>query len=70
MELTIPSPKSDPFRKGIKLRIAASNDSACPVHAMQQFLDLETHWGQHSPLFCIRESSQQAFNREYVVQRL
>ena len=70
MELTIPSSKTDPFRKGIKLTIAASNDSACPVHAMQQFLDLDTHRGQHSPLFCIGQSSQQAFTREYVVQRL
>ena len=70
MKLTIPSSKTDPFRRGIKLPIAASDDSGCPVHAMQQFLDLDTHRGQHSPLFCIGQSSQQAFTRDYVMQRL
>ena len=70
MELTIPSSKIAPFRRGIKLIIATRNDSACPVHARQQFLDLDTHRGQHSPLFCIGQSSQQAFTREHVVQRL
>ena len=67
MELTIPSSKTDPFRRGIKLTITASNDSACPVHPIQQILDLNTYWCQHSPLFCIGHGSQQAFTREYVV---
>ena len=70
MELTIPSSKTDPFRRGIKLTIAATNDNASPLHAMQQFLDLDTHQGQHSSLFCIGKSSHKAFTREYVVQRL
>jgi len=70
MELTIPSSKTDPFRKRIKLAIAASNDSACPLYAMQQFLDLDTNWPQHAPLFCIGQHKQQAFTREYVVQKL
>jgi len=53
MELTIPSSKTDPFRKEIKLTITVSNDSACPVYAMQQFRDLDTNLPQHAPLFCI-----------------
>ena len=69
MELTIPLSKTDPFRRGIKLTIAASKNRACPVHAMQQFLDLDIHRGQHSPLFRIGQSSQQTFTHEYVVQR-
>jgi len=34
MELTIPASKTDPFRKGITLTIAASGDPACPVNSM------------------------------------
>ena len=57
MELTVPSSKTDPFRTGIKLTIVASNECTCPVHAMQQFLDLDIHRGQHPSLFCIGQSS-------------
>jgi len=70
MELTIPSSKTDPFRRGIIVTIAASNYSAGPVHAMRPFLNIDTHRAQHAPLFCIGQSGQQAFTREYVVQRL
>jgi len=38
MEVTLPISKTDPFRKGIQLTIAASQDPACPVHAMKRFL--------------------------------
>jgi len=70
MELTIPSSKTDPFKKGIKLTIAASNYSACPAYAMQEFLDLDTHPPQHAPLFCIGQHKQQAFTQKYVVHKL
>ena len=35
MELTLPSSKTDPFRKGVKLTIVRSHDTACPVRAME-----------------------------------
>ena len=40
MQLILPSSKTDPFRKGIKLIIAATNDLRCPVYAMQEFLTI------------------------------
>jgi len=42
IELTLPSSKTDPFRKGIKLTIAASLDNACPVRAMEEYLARDT----------------------------
>ena len=36
LELTLPASKTDPFRQGITLTIAASNDDACPVRALRQ----------------------------------
>jgi len=72
MEVTLPASKTDPFRKGIGLTISASEDDACPVKAMRQFLAVDTHrpGAAHSPLFCIGQLEQQAFTREYLVQRL
>jgi len=70
MELTIPSWETDPFRNEIKPTIAASNDSACPVYAMQQFRDLDTNLPQHAPLFCIGQHKQEEFTRAYLVQKL
>ena len=35
MELTVPASKTDPFRKGITLTIAASTDAGCPINAMK-----------------------------------
>jgi len=70
IELILPSSKTDPFRKGITLTIAASNDAACPIHAIQHFFSLDTHHPPHSTLFCHGRVEQQAFTREYVVQQL
>ena len=70
MELTLPSSKTDPFRKGIKLTIAASNDQGCPVASMKNLLALDTHWHHLSPLFCIGHQEHLPFTREYVVDRL
>jgi len=70
MEVTLPALKTDPFRKGITLTISASQDDACPVKAMRQFLAIDTHSPAHCPLFCFGQLEQQAFTREYVVQRL
>lgn len=70
MEVTLPSSKTDPFRKGIKLSIAASNDTGCPVEAMRRLLRVDTHRHPLSPLFCIGRHEQLAFTREYVVAKL
>ena len=43
MEVVLPSSKTDPFRKGITLVIAATNDTGCPVHAMKAFQAIDTH---------------------------
>lgn len=70
MELSLPSSKTDPFRKGIRLTIAATYDAGCPVKAMQQLLTIDTHRPSHAPLFCIGKDIQSALTREYIVQRL
>lgn len=58
MEVTLPASKTDPFRKGINLTIAATYDNACPVSAMKQYLARDTHRALHEPLFCIGRYEQ------------
>jgi len=41
MELTLPASKTDPFRKGIKLTIAATQDEGCPVEAMKRLQEID-----------------------------
>ena len=43
LELTLPASKTDPFRHGIRLLIAASNDEACPVAAITRLTLIDTH---------------------------
>ena len=70
MELTLPSSKTDPFRRGIKLTIAASHDEACAVQAMKGLQATDTHRPQWAPLFCIGKAEQLPFTWEHVVQKL
>ena len=70
MELTLPASKTDPFRKGITLAIASTQDPRCPVEAMRQLLHTDSHRPHSAPLFCIGEHDQRAFTREYVVTQL
>ena len=70
LELNLPSSKTDPFREGIKLTIAASYDNGCPVRAMRVFLANDTHRPQSAPLFRIGKETQLAFSREYVFRTL
>jgi len=70
IELTLPSSKTDPFRKGIKLTIAASLDNPCPVCAMEEYLTRDTHRPYQAPLFCIGSLEQEAFAREYDIHKL
>jgi len=70
IELTLPASKTDPFRQGIQLIIAASQDEACPVSAMKQLFAVDTHRPIRAPLFCLGRAEQHPFTREYVVQKL
>ena len=70
MEVTLPSSKTDPFRKSIKLSIAASNDTGCQVEVMRRLLRVDTHRHPLTPLFCNGRHEQRAFTREYVVAKL
>ena len=70
MELTLPSSKTDHFRRGIKLTIAAFHDEACAVQAMKGLQATDTHRLQWAPLFCIGRAEQLPFAREHVVQKL
>ena len=70
MEVTLPSSKTDPFRKGIKLTIAASHDQGCPVSAIRRFFSIDNHRPSQAPLFCIGIQEQLPFTREYIVNKL
>lgn len=70
MELTLPASKTDSFRKGKTLTIAASSDIACPVQAMKRLQATDHHRSPASPLFCLGRHQQQALTREHVVKSL
>lgn len=65
MELTLPAFKTDPFRRGITLSIAAATDNACPVRSLR---NLFTRFPAElsSPLFY----PDKAFTRQYVIATL
>jgi len=64
MEINLPAPKIDPFRHGIQLIIASSNDASCHVTAMKQLIRIDTHRPPHAPLFCIGKRKEQPFTRD------
>ena len=64
LELTLPASKTDPFRQGITLTIAASGDEACPVEAIRQLFKWEAP--SNSPLF----QWDNAFTRQLVTNKL
>lgn len=70
IKLTLLASKTDPFRHGIELTIAASNDLGCPVRAMKRFARIDTHRPQLAPLFCVGRDEQRPLTREYVVHKL
>ena len=49
MSLSIKASKTDPFRHGVTVRIAATFDKLCPVGAMRNYLAL--HDSRNGPLF-------------------
>jgi len=70
LELNLPASKKDPFRHGIRLLIAATNDEACPVAAITRLTLIDTHRPPSASLLCIGRGEQLAFSREYVLQQL
>ena len=74
--LTLPASKTDPFRRGITLTIAATGDEACAVSVLYRLLD---KWpvATHSPLFSnihlthnMTSRCFAAFDRTYVLNKL
>ena len=68
--LNLPASKTDPFRDGIMLTIAASHNNGCPVQAITQSLAMNTHRRQNAPLFWVGKEDQYPLTREYVVHIL
>ena len=65
LELTLPSSKIDPFRRGVTLTMSATNDKACAVRALRHLFQ---RWpaSLSSPLFDI----DGAFSRTFVTESL
>ena len=70
MSVNLPSSKTDPFRHGVEIIIAASRDEACPVRAMQEFFRADRHRQSLDPLFTADHSHRLPFSWEYVVNQL
>lgn len=67
LKLTLPSSKTDPFRQGVTLNVAATNDDACAVRALRQlFRRFPSH--RDAPLF--QNSPHLAFTRNVVINTL
>ena len=68
MELSLPSSKTDPFRRGVLLTIAAADDDACPVRSLRHLFERFPTNSPSAPLFFT--SSTQCFTRELVTDTL
>ena len=68
MELSLPSSKTDPFRRGILLTIAAADDDACPVRSLRHLLERFPTDSLSAPLFFT--SSREYFTRQFVIDTL
>ena len=66
IELTLPASKTDPFRRGVTLTVAASGDTACAVAAIKQLFQWEAPLDM--PLFHLDDD--QPFTRRLVTKRL
>ena len=67
LELTLPASKTDPFRQGITLTVAATNDEACTVRALRHLFQ---QWpaAPTSPLF--ESEAHSPFTRDTVTSSL
>ena len=65
LELTLPASKTDPFRRGVTLTVAVSDDDVCAVKALRHLLILNS--SADSPLFQLKGT---AFIRKAVTNYL
>jgi len=73
LPLTLPSSKTDPFRKGVTITLSASSDTACPVTAKRHLYELCPSWTPLAPLFAQPPGDgpgSEAFTREFLVQHI
>lgn len=66
LTITLPASKTDPFRQGITLTVAASNDNACAVKSLKHLFE-KFPTASNAPLF---DQSKGAFTREFVTANL
>ena len=59
-QLSTKSSKTDPFRMGTSVRLAANGTSLCPVQALGEYIAV--HPSQHGPLFTFQ-------NRKYLTRK-
>lgn len=70
MAVNLPASKTDPFRQGVEIIVAASGDDACPVKAMSDFLGADRHRPPLEPLFTADPARRLPFTREHVIYQL
>ena len=70
MSVHLPASKTDPFRQGVEIIIAASKDEACPIVAMVNLQNMDQHRHPLDPLFIANCHRRLPFTREYVVSNL
>jgi hypothetical protein len=69
MHLHLPSSKTDPFRRGVSIAIAADAENPfCPVNSMIAYFQATPFRDPRAPLF-VRQGGL-AFTREYVIKEL
>jgi integrase len=77
LHLTLPASKTDPFRMGITITIAAASDAACPVKSLRHLFE-KYSLPTFSPLFtlsrdpttAVDSAVDSAFTRTKVISRL
>lgn len=67
MSVFLPASKTDPFRLGVEIIIAASGDEACPIAAMVNLQNMDSARSSLAPLFIADQHRLSPFTREYVV---
>lgn len=70
MTVNLPASKTDPFRLGVEIVIAASRDDVCPVKAMRNLFRHDRHRQPSDPVFTADQYRRLPFTREHVVHQL
>jgi hypothetical protein len=72
LHLTLPASKTDPFRTGITITIAAASAAACPLKSLRRLFE-QHPLPNHSPLFTLSQdltAPESALTRTKVISRL